>query len=203
MRRVLTSVSRYIVYYQRVIESAWSYHLIVDLISAIPSRWRILLFSFGHYKKCLLLPYSYQSRSGKVIRRTQWREYQKEKCWNQNTTTTTTLNCQSLNLTDSQASDILDAYLSTPDVSPVGVLYLNGNRLLTHIPIQINSFTPLSEAFLSYNSFTSIESGLFNLKDAANPLASLYLNSNQLTTIAPGAFKGIHFLLSLIAIKIE
>ena len=121
----------------------------------------------------------------------------------QNTTTTTTLNCQSLNLTDSQASDILDAYLSTPDVSPVGVLYLNGIRLLTHIPIQINSFTPLSEAFLSYNSFTSIESGLFNLKDAANPLASLYLNSNQLTTIAPGAFKGIHFLLSLIAIKIE
>ena len=105
------------------------------------------------------------------------------------TPTTTYLNCQSRVLTDSQASAILDAYLKTPNVSPVGVLQLS-NNLLTRVPDQMKSFTQLEYAILDFNSITSIESGAFNFTDAANPLRSLYLSTNQLTTIAPGAFKG-------------
>ena len=107
--------------------------------------------------------------------------------------TTTSLNCYFRNLNDSQASAILDAYLNTPNVSPVGQLLLNYNELLTRVPVQMKSFTQLSETFLSYNSFTSIESGAFNFTDGANPLQYLDLGFNQLTTIAPGAFKGSNF----------
>ena len=109
------------------------------------------------------------------------------------TTTTTNLFCREMKLTDSQVSDILDAYLTTPNVSQVGQLLLNYNELLTRVPVQMKSFTQLSETFLSYNSFTSIELGAFNFTDDANPLHYLDLGFNQLTTIAPGAFKGSNF----------
>ena len=107
----------------------------------------------------------------------------------QYTTNTTQLDCNSLNLIDSQASEILDAYLSSPGVSPVGQLYLSNNNL-TRVPVQVKSFTQLEYAILDYNSITSIESGAFNASDAANPLRYLFLDGNQLTKIAPGAFKG-------------
>ena len=104
------------------------------------------------------------------------------------TTTTTTLNCAGQNLIDSQVSAILDAYLKTPNVSPVGYLNLSFN-LLTRVPVQVKSFTQLQYAFLYDNSISSIESGAFNAPDAY-PLSNLWLDGNQLTTIAPGAFKG-------------
>ena len=72
----------------------------------------------------------------------------------------------------------------------MGELYLFVNELLTRVPVQIRSFTQLELADFSENSITSIESGAFNLADAANPLSFLDLGFNQLTTIAPGAFKG-------------
>ena len=110
--------------------------------------------------------------------------------------TTTKLYCASAsNLTDSQVSDILDAYLSSPGVSPVGYLYLSNNRLLTRVPVQVKSFTQLEEAYLYDNSITSIESGAFSAPDDANPLYLLELYGNQLTTIEPGAFKGVHLII--------
>ena len=112
-------------------------------------------------------------------------------------TNTTYLYCYYKYLTDSQMSDILDAYLATPNVSPVGRLQLSFN-LLTRVPVQVKSFTQLVIADLSGNSFesggiTSIESGAFNIADGAYPLETLFLDHNQLTTIAPGAFKGSNF----------
>ena len=106
--------------------------------------------------------------------------------------TTTSVDCISKHLTDSQASAILDAYLATPNVSPVGGIDLY-NNLLTRVPVQVKSFTQLQFVNFDDNSITSIESGAFNLADAANPLSFLDLGFNQLTTIAPGAFKGFHF----------
>ena len=108
------------------------------------------------------------------------------------TTNTTTLNCYSHGLIDSQASDILDAYLSSPGVSPVVVLTLAFN-FLSRVPDQVKSFTQLQNAYLNSNAITSIESGAFNASNAANPLKELSLSYNQLTTIAPGAFKGSNF----------
>ena len=107
----------------------------------------------------------------------------------QQTATTTYLNCASNNLNNSQVSDILDAYLATADVSPVSYLGLY-NNLLTRVPVQIEFFTQLIEATFYSNSISSIESGAFNLADDANPLQYLSLHGNQMTTIAPGAFKG-------------
>ena len=106
--------------------------------------------------------------------------------------TTTSVVCTSQHLTDSQTSAILDAYLATPNVSPVGGIDLY-NNLLTRVPVQVKSFTQLQFVNFDDNSITSIESGAFNLADAANPLSFLDLGFNQLTTIAPGAFKGFHF----------
>ena len=106
--------------------------------------------------------------------------------------TTTSVVCTSQHLTDSQTSAILDAYLATPNVSQVDYIDLSSN-LLTHVPVQVKSLTQLRFASFYDNSITSIESGAFNLADTANPLSFLDLGFNQLTTIAPGAFKGFHF----------
>ena len=115
-------------------------------------------------------------------------------CAEAQTANTTFVFCASNNLNDPQASDILDAYLKTPGVSPMGQILLSGN-LLTHVPVQMKSFTQLEFAFFGLNSISSIESGAFNLADDANPLQYLDLHTNQLTTIAPGAFKGSNFII--------
>ena len=116
-------------------------------------------------------------------------------------TNSTYLNCgSSRNLADSQVNDILDAYLATPNVSPVGRLQLSNNALLTRIPVQVKYFTQLEYADIYFNSIASIESGAFNNADDSNPLWDLRLEFNQLVTIAPGAFKGFqlfHFHLFL------
>ena len=103
------------------------------------------------------------------------------------------LNCQSQKLTDSQMSDILDAFLTTPGVSPVAFLSLEYGKLLTRVPSEVRLFNQLDWVFLSDNNITSIDSGAFNFPDAANPLGNLDLAYNKITTIAPGAFKGQSF----------
>ena len=96
--------------------------------------------------------------------------------------------CFNRNLTDSKVSAILDAFLTTPGVSPVDYLDLSGN-LLTRVPNQIKSFTHLGVVHLKKNAITSIESGDFDFQSTVNPLQNLILENNQITTIAPGAFK--------------
>ena len=67
-------------------------------------------------------------------------------------TNSTFLNCgSSRNLADSQVNDILDAYLATPNVSPVGRLQLSNNALLTRVPVQVKYFTQLEYADLYFN----------------------------------------------------
>ena len=108
------------------------------------------------------------------------------------------LDCGMRNLNNSQVSDILDAFLTTPGVSPVGDLNLYQNRL-TRVPTQIKFFDQLRQVSLQENSITSVESGAFNATFPGGqnssfnyflPNLNLELVWNQITTIAPGAFKG-------------
>ena len=67
------------------------------------------------------------------------------------------LNCQSKKLTDYQMSDILDAFLTTPGVSPVAFLSLEYGKLLTRVPSQVRLFNQLKWVFLNDNNITSID----------------------------------------------
>ena len=100
------------------------------------------------------------------------------------------LDCSNRKLNDSRVSYVLEVFLTTPGTSPVGFLDLWVNQL-TRIPSQIKSFTQLRWLNFQYNpSITSIESGAFNFPDASNSIQMLFLKYNQISTIAPGAFKG-------------
>ena len=111
-------------------------------------------------------------------------------CYEWPQSSTIDIYCYNQNLSDSQVSDILDAFLTTPGVSSsVGSLDLRLNRL-TRVPPQMKLFPQLKTVMLEGNFITSIESGAFNFADATNPIRYLTLGNNQLTTIAPGAFKG-------------
>lgn len=100
---------------------------------------------------------------------------------------TVTIDCQNQNLSDSKMSEILDVFLSTTNnISPVSEIDLTSNQL-TRIPSQIRSFSQLVDVSLVDNPIKSIEAGDFNTT-GHNP--SIFIG-NQLTTIAPGAFKGL------------
>ena len=45
--------------------------------------------------------------------------------------------CSSQNLTDSRISDILVTYIMTPGVSPLKVMHISFNQLMTRIPSEI------------------------------------------------------------------
>jgi Leucine-rich repeat (LRR) protein len=85
-------------------------------------------------------------------------------------------------------SEILTSFLTTPGVSSVAYLYLNDNQL-TYVPREIKFFTQATHVVLDRNNISSIESGAFNFSGPL-PLWVLELGANQLTTIAPGAFRG-------------
>ena len=99
------------------------------------------------------------------------------------------LTCKILKLGDSKISDILDAFLKTPGVSPVGCLELSSNQL-TRVPSQMKLFDQLEWVELYNNNITFIESGAFNFPNASDPLQYLDLTYNKMTTIAPGTFTG-------------
>ena len=98
---------------------------------------------------------------------------------------TITLDCVNRNLTDSRMSEILNAFLTNPNISPVAEIELTSNQL-TRVPSQIRSFRQLENVFIVDNPIKSIEAGDFNI---TGNYPSLYIGG-QLTTIAPGAFKG-------------
>ena len=100
------------------------------------------------------------------------------------------LGCSSKQLTDSRASEILDAFLTTPGVSPLVYLDLQYSQL-TRVLSQIKSFPQLERVYIVFNSITSVDyNKAFNFTEGAYPLDGLTLHVNQLTTIAPGSFKG-------------
>jgi Leucine-rich repeat (LRR) protein len=101
------------------------------------------------------------------------------------------LNCGGQQLDDLRVSKILDIFLNSAivgSISPLKYIYLWKNQL-THVPIQIRHFPQqLVVVDLSNNNITSIDDDAFNT--ALMP-QSVILQNNLLTTIVPGAFKGI------------
>ena len=95
------------------------------------------------------------------------------------------LDCKNRNLTDSRMSEILNAFLTNPDISPVAEIDLRSNQL-TRVPSQIRSFRQLENVDIIDNPIQFIEEGDFNI---TGNYPSLNIGP-QLTTIAPGAFKG-------------
>lgn len=97
------------------------------------------------------------------------------------------LQCQSVNLDDAKASQILDTMLSWPRASPLRLLTMYNNRL-TLVPTQLPKFPMLNKIDLSYNQITSIKSNAFNF--SSTTLTWLNLNNNPISSIQKGAFQG-------------
>ena len=101
------------------------------------------------------------------------------------------LDCFERNLSDSNASNILDVFLS-PDISPISILDLSFNQL-TRIPSQVRSFPHLQSVLIIHNVIDSIAFGDLNITGRDT---TLNFSHNQLTTIAPGAFTGFIIILN-------
>ena len=82
--------------------------------------------------------------------------------------------CNNWNLTDTEISDILDSFLSTPDVSPILRLVLSENRL-TRVPNQVRFFDRLAHVDLQGNRIENVHSGAFG---AQNHQMLVFLNRN-------------------------
>lgn len=107
-------------------------------------------------------------------------------CRDNNDGVTVFLNCYNQNLDDTKISQILNSFLSTSGVSPLGRLDLFFNKL-TKVPVEIPQFPQLDLVYLYRNSIDSVKSGAFNF---AKTLVRLDLYDNQITAIEPGAFQG-------------
>ena len=94
--------------------------------------------------------------------------------------------CDELYLGDEKISQVLDAFISTPGVSPLRELYLYKNNL-TRIPDQIRHFTELDRVTLESNEIKTIEKGSLNF---TRTLGLFKLNDNKMITIESGAFDG-------------
>ena len=97
-------------------------------------------------------------------------------------------NKPSLNLTDARASEILNAFLTTPGVTPLGAIDM-WNNLLTVVPSQIPLFPEVNYVDVGQNVIPLIKTGAFNF---VKTLTFLYISDCQLNTIEPGAFGGIY-----------
>ena len=101
----------------------------------------------------------------------------------------TALNCGRQNVSDSRASEILDAFINNNAISPVQYIGLWANQL-TRIPLQIRQFPKrLVTVDLSENGITSIDSDAIH---STSPPQSLILRNNQVSAIAPGTFNGTY-----------
>jgi hypothetical protein len=98
-------------------------------------------------------------------------------------------NCTELYLGDEKISQVLDAFISTPGVSPLRELYLYKNNL-TRIPDQIRHFTELDRVELGSNEIKTIEKGSLNF---TRTLGLFKLNDNKMITIESGAFDDINY----------
>lgn len=96
--------------------------------------------------------------------------------------TTVTIDCSNNNLTDTAMTEIMNKIYPW---SPVDTIYFNGNNL-TQIPAGLAKFTQLYWLEFQSNSITSI--GLNDLSGLTAPVEEINLSTNQITTIADGAF---------------
>ncbi|KAI9554619.1 hypothetical protein GHT06_019892 [Daphnia sinensis] len=90
-------------------------------------------------------------------------------------------------LSDQMADNILNAMASSSSAaSSLEMLWLASNQL-TRVPAQLTSFSRLIQLDLSNNSFPVLSSGSFSFNA---PVDYLYLESNTINSIEPGAFQG-------------
>ena len=75
---------------------------------------------------------------------------------------TVALFCEGLNLNDVNASRILESFLRTPDVSPIGMVVFSKNKL-TRIPKQLRHFNRMRSVDFSRNLISSIETGAISI----------------------------------------
>ena len=102
-----------------------------------------------------------------------------------------TLNCFQRYLGDARISDILDVFLTSPGLLPFYQIDLQENNL-TRVPHQLNLLLKaggfIKTTNLEYNELTSIEKNSFKYR--VSDTSKILLSSNQMTAIAPGAFRG-------------
>ena len=101
------------------------------------------------------------------------------------------LSCNRKNLTDSRVSEILDTFLSNPEISPLSHLNFEFNQL-TRVPNQVKLFHRLYVIHLQNNSIETIHSGAFmSTRRGGLDRLNVYLNDNKINRVEPGAFQGI------------
>ena len=104
-----------------------------------------------------------------------------------NSTTELYINCMSSqNVTDSQLSNFLNAFLSPQIISPVVSIMASFNQL-TQVPSQISKFKSLTQLDLSYNQITNISS-LSGLSFSSSANINIMLRNNKITNIPSGTF---------------
>jgi len=96
------------------------------------------------------------------------------------------LDCGNAQLGDYRVSQMLKLFINRPDISPLSGVYLAYNKL-TRIPDEISQLNQLHTVYLHGNDLYAIQSTAFNFSPT---LKVLYLGSNSLDNIEPGAFSG-------------
>ncbi|KZS13262.1 uncharacterized protein LOC123472400 [Daphnia magna] len=90
-------------------------------------------------------------------------------------------------LSDQMADNILNSVASSSSAAgALEMLWLASNQL-TRVPTQLTSFSRMIQLDLSNNSFPVLSSGSFSFNA---PVDYLYLESNTINSIEPGAFQG-------------
>jgi len=104
-------------------------------------------------------------------------------------TTSLELNCNSLNLTDSQLSNVLNVFLYPQYISPVVSIYASQNKL-TQVPSQISQFKTLANLNLDFNQIANISSftGFSFSYNFINSFINVMLNNNKIASIPSGIF---------------
>ena len=102
------------------------------------------------------------------------------------------LDCNDQKLDDTQISDILDAFLPSNNAisNSLAHLDLTSNRL-TSVPSQVRLFNRLEVARFDSNNIRTIGSDSFNLSSIDFSI-SIYFMDNQLISVEPNAFQGLH-----------
>ena len=100
------------------------------------------------------------------------------------------LDCYQKQLSDLRTGEILNLFLTTPNISLVGRLDLSGNQL-TRVPDQIGLFNRLDSVYVDNNKIDAISSEAFNF---SRLLYLLDFQHNSVSRIESGAFQGIPIL---------
>lgn len=90
-------------------------------------------------------------------------------------------------LSDQMADNILNSVASSSSAAGALEMLWLANNQLTRVPTQLTSFSRMIQLDLSNNSFPVLSSGSFSFNA---PVDYLYLESNTINSIEPGAFQG-------------